>query len=241
MPRLRVNVYVVDTGNNRVVKFNNAGVQLLIISASATTPALNQPWGCIIDSAGFIYISNYGGQSINKLHPNLTQVAVFSASPATFYPTQIALDSANSLFVAVPASKSIVKLSSAGVQQVFAVLDNPYGVAVDSHGTVYVVANTYLSVVVYAANGTNVYNLTTSNPSLASPFGIWVDASFNVFVADFNDARVINFTSHSWPSPHPSAPLLALLLRRRYPRPLLAQYCRLPPLLHHHLRLLLRR
>ena len=53
------NVYVIDGVNNRVVKFNNAGVQEAVTSASATSPPLSCPNGCAVDSAGFLYIKHW--------------------------------------------------------------------------------------------------------------------------------------------------------------------------------------
>ena len=57
-----VNVYVVDYVRGLVVKFNNDGVQQLVIGTSPTIiPPLSDPSSCKVDSAGFIYIANVGG------------------------------------------------------------------------------------------------------------------------------------------------------------------------------------
>ena len=202
-----LNVFIVDSGNDRIIKFNNAGVQQLIIASTATNPTLLNPHSCVVDSTGNIFVSNNNGNgAIIKLSSAGTQVAIFTtSSPSLNNTNQIALDSAGSLFIADSNNNRVVKLSSAGVQQpVFTLASNryPQGVAIDSQGSVYVSMNvvnagvyatTLLSV--FASDGSTLPILTTSIPDLSHLSGLWVDSSFNVFAADTGNSRIVKFYS----------------------------------------------
>ena len=197
------NVFVMDAGNSgfydsRVIKFNNAGVQLAIeATAYTTSPPISVPLGCVVDSSGFIYVSSLYALGITKLAPNGTQVAFFNQTtlPALYGDTQIALDSNGSLYLAVNGAQSVVKFnSSTGVQQqLFGLHCNVFGVAVDSQGRVYAGCDNLNTVLVYAANGTYLFNLTTANPPINDPRGLWLDASSNLLVADQGNSRIIRF------------------------------------------------
>ena len=153
----------------------------------------------MVDSLGFIYISNSAAHVIHKISPNGTQVATLSASTLyyPFYPTQLALDSAGALYAADFYSSRAVKFNGTGVQQVFAIPYGNYavGVAVDSQGAVYLSDSTRNVVAVFAANGTFVFNLITSSPPFRGPRGLWVDANLNVLVADPSNNRIVKFYS----------------------------------------------
>ena len=49
--------YVVDNSNQRVIKFNNAGVVQLIITANQANPPFLYPFNCVVDSNGALYVS----------------------------------------------------------------------------------------------------------------------------------------------------------------------------------------
>ena len=198
------NVYVVDSGNNRVLKFANGGGtgQVLITNTTAnSSPALSYPWNCAVDSAGNLYVSNTVGAAVNVFSSSTgAPVKTITAAPTPFIdPNQIALDSAGNLYVADSNNYRVVKFNSAGAIQatVFNLGTGSYpnGVAVDSAGTVYVTATSNNVVVVFNAAGNNIYNLTTSNPSFNGPRGVWVDSSMNVFVADSGNSRIVKFST----------------------------------------------
>ena len=48
---------------------------------------------------------------------------------------------------------------------------------------------------VFAANGTRAFNLTISNPPISQPYGLWVDAAYNVLVTDPTNSRIVKFYS----------------------------------------------
>ena len=119
------NVYVVDSGNQRVLMFNNAGVyQQVIANTANTNPPLNYPWNCAVDSSNNIYISNTAGvyegivkMTLNGASTPATQTGFFNSSIGGIpfaYPNQVALDSAGVLYVADPGNNRIIKMSNTG-------------------------------------------------------------------------------------------------------------------------------
>src|ERR1035437_967890 len=124
------------------------------------------PYGAAVDSAGNVYVADYGNSTIRKMTPGgvVTTLAGLATSPgsadgtgsaARFYqPAGVAVDSAGNLYVADYGNSTIRKVTPGGVVTTLAGLAGspgsadgtgsaarfykPYGVAVDSAGNVYV-------------------------------------------------------------------------------------------------------
>ncbi|HEY4589617.1 MAG TPA: NHL repeat-containing protein, partial [Thermoanaerobaculia bacterium] len=61
------NVYIADTGNNRVVKTDRAGRQLLVIGAAGPAAArLRLPSDVAVDGQGFIYVADTMNHRVAK-------------------------------------------------------------------------------------------------------------------------------------------------------------------------------
>ncbi|THF83299.1 YIP1 family protein [Cohnella fermenti] len=59
------NIYVADTGNNRIVKLSSAG--RLLASFAVPESPLSQPNGLFVDDAGNMYVADTGNQRVVKL------------------------------------------------------------------------------------------------------------------------------------------------------------------------------
>ena len=103
-----------DSGNLRIVKFNSAGVQQLIITATMTNPPLAYPWTMVVDGNGNIYISDTsaGYPAVIKTDSNGNQLARWNnTNPPLVYPNQLALDAAGNLYIADSGSACIIQLN----------------------------------------------------------------------------------------------------------------------------------
>ena len=129
-------VYIADSGNNRVVKVTAAGTQ-------ATLPftGLNDPQGLALDAAGNLYVADYFNNRVVKLTPAGVQSVVASGLGQ---PTGVAIDGAGDIYVANNLDQDIVEITPQNQAQQTPLtlptttLDTPSGVAVDAAGNVYI-------------------------------------------------------------------------------------------------------
>ena len=180
------NLYVADTGNNRVRKVAASGIISTVAGngsanytgdgSAATNASLYYPYGVAVDSVGNLYIADTYNNSIRKVSANGIIVTVAGNGSGTYAGDGGAATNASLYF--------------------------PYSVAVDAAGNLYI-ADTYNNVIrqvaangiinTVAGNGTNGYSGDSgaaTNASLAFPGGVAVDASGNLYIADSGNNRV---------------------------------------------------
>ena len=186
----------------------------------AASAQLNAPPGVAVDSAGNLYIADYNNR-IRKVSNGVIVTVAGGASsfgdngPAIgaelFHPYGVAVDSTGNLYIADSGNSRIRKVSNGVVTTVAgngtrgfggdngpaigAQLNEPYGVAVDSAGNLYIadsgnsrirmVANGVITTV--AGKGTPSYsgdNGMATSAGLYSPYGVAVDSAGNLYIAD---------------------------------------------------------
>ena len=186
--------YITEVGTNqtdsRVRKVSSSGVITTIAGNSikgfagdggqSISSVLDEPFGVYADTSGSIYIADTGNMRVRKISPNgiITTIAgIGPVSPGQVYPI-------------------------AGVPAVNAVLYNPTALAQDSQGNLYIAQGGSNVVSKVSVNGiitTIVGNLVAGNSGdggsgakaqLNAPFGVAIDASGNLFIADSNNARI---------------------------------------------------
>jgi sugar lactone lactonase YvrE len=149
----------------------------------ATSSSLNGPSGVAVDSAGNIYIAETGSNCIRKVAAG-TGIITTVAGNGTY-----------------GHSGDNGTATSAGLQ-------GPSGVAVDSAGNIYiadtgsnrirkVTAGTGIITTV-AGNGTHDYsgdNGAATSASLAWPYGVAVDSTGNIYIADYGSNRIRKVTA----------------------------------------------
>ena len=177
-------VFIADTGNNRVVEVPAGG------GAQTTVPAsgLNDPPGVAVDGAGDVFIAD----------PNNNQVvevpagggAQTTVGSGLYYPFGVAVDGAGDVFIADTDNSRVVKVPAGGGAQttVGSGLNHPFGVAVDGAGDVFIADRGLAAVVEVPAGGGA---QTTVGSGLSIPFGVAVDGAGDVFIADPNNNRVV--------------------------------------------------
>jgi serine/threonine-protein kinase len=205
------NVYVADTRNNAVRMVTSAGV----VTTLAT--GFNNPGGVAVDTGGNVYVADYSNNVIKKVTPG---GVVTTFATGFSQPNGVAVDTLGNVYVADEGHNKISEISPAGVVStlagsgtsgstngtgISASFSLPTGVAVDGNGNVYVAdyANSDIRkvsaggvVTTLAGSGTRgSTNGTGPGASFNAPFGVAVDASGNVYVADSGNNKIREITA----------------------------------------------
>ena len=193
----------------------------------ATSAQLNDPWGIAADSAGDLYIADSSNYRIRKVTNGVITTVTGGGSsigdngPATSaqlnWPAGVAVDTVGNLYIADTDNNRIRKVSGGVITTVAgngtpgfsgdngpatsAQLNHPFGVAVDSAGSLYI-ADDYNDrirkvsggvITTAAGNGTEGFSgndvLATSAP-LDHPTGVAVDSAGNLYIADSENNRI---------------------------------------------------
>lgn len=134
------NVYVADTGNNQVRRIDRLGT----IETVDTGGALSDPRGVAVDGAGNLYIADTGNRSVRRLSPGALLTTI--------------------------AGNGTCCYSGDGGLAVNARLNQPWGVAVDATGNVYVAdpANDAVRMLTPISAGITVSAVTNAASNLAA-------------------------------------------------------------------------
>jgi uncharacterized protein (TIGR03437 family) len=214
-----LNVYLADTHNSRIRKITPTGNIFTIAGngtfgysgdgGAATSAALTLPAGVAVDSAGNVYIADYGNSTVRKVDAkgNISTIAgtgVFGFSgdggPANkallAAPYALALDPAGNLYISDLGNTGIRKITSDGnIQTVISNLSTD-SIAVDASGSIYFTDYQGSTVQKQLANGTRFAIAGTGTPGysgdggagtsaqLNQPYGVALDSAGNVYVAD---------------------------------------------------------
>jgi len=117
------NLYVSDTSTGNIDKFTPSGV-------SSVFAHVGSVYGLAFDSAGNLYAATFTGNTIDKVTP-AGVVSLFCNGGSFFFPTDLAFDSAGTLYATDPGGK-VDKITQGGVASLFTTTgpNPPYGIAV---------------------------------------------------------------------------------------------------------------
>ncbi len=174
------NVFIADTVNNVVRKVDTGGTITTIAGngtagfggdgGPATSAMLHFPTGLALDSSGDLFITDFGNQRVREINTSGTITTVAGNGTAGF--------------------------SGDGGPATAAMLNNPFTVAVDSSGDIFIAdsannrireVNATGTITTVAGTGTagfNGDNGPATSALLNSPHGVAVDSSGNIFIAD---------------------------------------------------------
>jgi len=198
----------------------------------ATNAALNSPRLIAVDNVGRLFIADTDNHRIRQVGPAGAITTVVgngidgysgdggaATSAALLYPSGVALDNASNLFVADSGNNRIRKVNPAGTIDTVAgngtqgysgdggpatsaALNDPYGVAVDSAGNLFIadagnnrirMVNPAGAITTVAGNGVAGYS-GDGGPAISGkldqPHGIAVDGAGNLFIADWWNSRI---------------------------------------------------
>lgn len=235
-------VYVADTANNVIRKITPVGMVSTLAGmfhsrgsadGSGTNAHFWAPFGITLDSAGNIYVADTGNNTIRKISPAgiVSTIAGLAGQAGTNdgvgsiarfrNPWGVAADNGGDVYVADMSNDTIRKITPAGHVFTFAGqagmsgnadgfgtgarFNNPFGVAVDSAGNVYVsdTANNAIRKITVGRVVTTLAGLpgyagnTDGNGPDArfwSPQGLAVDGSGNIYVADTGNNAIRKIT-----------------------------------------------
>jgi sugar lactone lactonase YvrE len=181
------NIYVTDRGNSRIQKFPAGSTSVTnattVAGGNGSGTAANQfssANGVYLDGAGNIYVSDNNasgdGGRIQKFPPNSTS-----------------------------ATNGITAAGGNGYGTAANQIGEPYGLYVDSPGNIYVADAGIFRIQRFPAGSTSATNGTTvaqasggsgSNTDF-DPEGVSLDASGNIYVADYINERIVKFPANS--------------------------------------------
>ena len=201
------NAYVADVFNNRLRKVTSAGVVTTLLGG------FNQPYGLARDGAGNLYVADTENNIVRKVS---TGGVVTTLAGGFNKPQAVAVDASGNVYVADTNNHAIRKIASGGGVSILAGtpglsgtangtggearFNSPMGVAVDGFGNVYV-ADTYNNcirkitssgVVTTLAGRVGYQNAGYADgigtaAEFIGPYGLTVDGSGNLYVADGNN------------------------------------------------------
>ena len=191
------NIYVSDSGNNRIQKFDSNGNYLSQFGAPGIDNGqFNNPRGITVDAVGNIYVSDSGNNRIQKFNSNGSYLQQFAGTLTG--PTGIDIDAVGNIYVTNLNGGSVHKFNSNGthLSTLNVGQDRPSGVAVDANGNIYVTLDSASWFKKYNSAGTfqmNIYLLRNASNNPANGLDIAIDAAGNIVVTDYNNASIQMF------------------------------------------------
>ncbi|NNC75708.1 MAG: CSLREA domain-containing protein, partial [Acidimicrobiia bacterium] len=205
------NVYVVDTANDRIQKFDSDGTFILEWGSSGTGDGqFGEAAGVAIDDAGNIYVADRNGNRIQKFDSDGTFLTKWGASgslPGELdAPYGLGVTGAGIVYVADTKNDRIQKFDTNGTFLLEwgtpgsgdGQFNNLAGVSVDDAGNIYTVDTGAHRVQKFDSNGIFLAKWGTSGAGpgdLKDPEGIVVDGAGTVYLADTGNDRVEKFSA----------------------------------------------
>src|SRR5580693_1005334 len=191
-------VYIVDTGNNRIVEVTAQGVAS-VVSITGLSPALSAPRGIAIDGSGDLYVADTGNNRVVEITAAGAGSVISTGGVTLSSPKGVALDQSGDLFIADTTNNRIVEVASGGaaaaltitVSSGSATLNTPIGLAVGVTGSLYIADSGNNRIVTVAAGSTSVAVASiVYGVVLSVPTAVAVDRMGNVFIADTGHNRI---------------------------------------------------
>ena len=242
LPDANGNLYIADTYNNSIRKVNSNGIISTIAgttisgfsgdNSSAINARLNLPFNIALDASGNLYIADANNHRIRKVSTSGIITTIVGTGIAGFggdcgaatsaqinFPTGIAVDAADNLYIVDSRNHRIRKVTPWGIVStiagtgtvgysgnnspaIAAQLSYPFGIAVSATGTVFFSDNGNARVRKISPSGiiTDVAgsanrgylgdNSLATAAQIDGPSGIGLDGSGNLLIADGANARI---------------------------------------------------
>jgi trimeric autotransporter adhesin len=269
------NIYIADTYNHRIrMVTKSTGIISTVAGTGssgysgdggqATSVALRSPQGVAVDASGNIYIADTDNERIRMVTKSTGIISTVAGtgsygysgdggqatSAALSYPRGITVDASGNIYIAdnsnhrirmVTKSTGIISTvagtgsysySGDGGQATSAALYYPYGVALDASGNIYI-ADTYNNRIRMVTKSTGIISTVAGTGSfsysgdggqatsavLKYPYGVAVDASGNIYIADTYNNRIRMFALSASPAAPPSPSSIVTSSPAYFPTP----------------------
>lgn len=205
------NVYVADTLNHRIQKFDRTGKLLTAWGTDGSGDGqFKEPMGVALDRQGNVYVADTWNHRVQKFESTGKFITKFGAAgtgpsqPGFWGPRAVALDAQGNVYVVDTGNKRIQKFESNGafIASIGAAgsgagqLNEPVGLAVNPSGEIFVADTNNRRIQKFDASGA---------PVAQWPVGGWqsdvrtepylaLDREGNVYVTDPPNARFIKFS-----------------------------------------------
>jgi hypothetical protein len=205
------NVYVTDSGNNRIQKFTSDGIFITAWGNEGSgNGQFEWPCGVAVDDAGNVYVADSGNNRIQKFTSDGVFITAWgnrgSGNGQLLEPFGVVVDDAGNVYVADTDNHRIQKFTSDGVfikawgneGSGNGQFEWPCGVAVDDAGNVYVVDTGNARIQKFTSDGVFITawgNRGSGNGQFLEAFDVIVDDAGNVYVADSDNNHIQKFTS----------------------------------------------
>ena len=210
-------VYIVDSGNDRIQKFDSSGNFFDSFGSGGTSPGeFHTPSGIVIDGSDNIFVSDEGLHRVQKFDTSgnvLGQWGTFGSGQAADdgdfnAPRGLAVDGSGNVYVADSKNHRVQKFDNAGnflakwgsftnsEMLEDGKFNEPSGIAIDGSGNIFVTEKFNDRVQVFASGMNFVRKWGTvgsGDTQLFRPSDIAVDSAGNVYVADTNNHRIQKF------------------------------------------------
>ena len=204
-------VYVADTSNSRIQKFNSSGGYITKWGSYGTTDGeFFNPSGIAVGNDGSVYVADTSNSRIQKFNSSggyITKWGSYGTTDGDFNtPYGIAVGNDGSVYVADFGYNRIQKFDSSGIfitkwgtlGEGDGEFFNPTGIAVGNDGSVYVVDIYNYRIQKFDSSGgyiTKWGKYGEGDGQFISPFGIAVGNDGSVYVADTDNNRIQKFNS----------------------------------------------
>lgn len=216
-------LYMVDTGNHRVLHLSPEGEVLHSWGSFSGTTAetapegtFNEPWGIAIGPGGNIYVADTWNHRVQKFTPQGTFITSWGqhgqqGAPNTFWgPRDIASDQHGHVYVSDTGNKRIAIFNQRGefLDQFGGAggepgqLDEPVGIAVDDAGNLYVADTWNQRVQVFGPDENELAKVYQKEWDISGWFGQSLDnkpflsvSNDKVFASDPEASRILVFTT----------------------------------------------
>ena len=192
------NLYIADTGNQRILKETLAGGAYT--QTVVSTSALQQPSGVAVDGNGNVYVSDTEhSRELKETVGSGAAVESVIVSTGLNHPAGIAVSGAGVFYLADSENNRVLVETPSGSGYVatslpFQGLNHLDGLTVDGAGNLYLADSGNNRILKETYTGGSYTQSVVPTSTLAFPRAVAVDANGDLFIADTNNGRVIEET-----------------------------------------------